>query len=375
MRVLFDIGHPAHVHLFKHVIAALRRKGHSVLVTASEKEVATLLLRRLAIPYVSLGTPGRGMVSKGARFAGATLRLLALAQQFSPDVLVAVSPVRAAPVAWLLRRPCIGLDDTEHATLAHRLYLPFVTTLLTPECYGLDVGSKQVRYRGYHELAYLGHGHFCPDPSVVLSAGIEASEPFSLVRFVAWHAAHDVGQGGFSQEAKIRLVQSLSQHGRVLVSSEAALPVQLRGFALRASPDLIHHFLYSAAVCVTEGATMASEAAALGTPAVYVNSLKAGTLTEQQTRYGLVFNFNNRQDEGAAIDLATELARRSPLQRDEWRAKAARMVRDHIDVTEFLLDAVLRHAALERDPGEALIRTGAPEYVPVRGIVDREELQ
>jgi hypothetical protein len=340
MRVLFDIGHPAHVHLFRHAIARLEHDGHSVLITSSEKEIATQLLREFGIPYVSLGKPGAGVAEKGARLALSTLKLLRIAEKFRPDVLVAVSPVRAAPVAWALRRPCIGLDDTEHAKLAHRLYMPFVTTLLTPECFGLDVGRKQVRYKGYHELAYLHPGYFTPDASVLASSGLSEGEPFSIVRFVSWQAAHDVGQGGFSREGRLRLVSELARYGRVLVSAEKGIDPELADYAFRAPPHLMHHFLYYASVCVTEGATMASECAMLGTPAVYMNTLSAGTLDEQQERYGLVFNYHRRQDEDVAMALAAEVFQQSQANREQWRARAARLVQDHIDVTEYLADVV-----------------------------------
>ncbi len=348
MRVLFDIGHPAHVHLFRHAIARLRDGGHPVVVTAGEKEIATQLLREYGIPYVSLGKPGAGLAEKGARLALSSLKLFGIAATFRPDVMVAVSPVRAAPVAWALRRPCIGLDDTEHAKLAHRLYMPFVTVLLTPACYGLDVGAKQVRYDAYHELAYLHPRYFKPDPSVLLSAGVNADDPFCIVRFVSWQAAHDVGQGGFSDDGKVRLVQELSKSARVLISSEGELPTALERYAFTAPPHQIHHFLRYAVVCVTEGATMASEAAALGTPAVYMNTLSAGTLREQQDRYGLVFNFPDRQDEEAAIAMALRIVGESGSERAERRARATQLIRDHIDVTEFLLEEISRQAVGER---------------------------
>ena len=348
MRVLFDIGHPAHVHLFRHVIASLERDGHCVLVTSSEKEIATQLLGEFGIPYVSLGKPGSSIAEKGARLAHSTLRLLRIAGGFRPDVLVAVSPVRAAPVAWALHRPCIGLDDTEHAKLAHRLYMPFVTTVLTPECYGLDHGKKQVRYKGYHELAYLHPRYFAPDPSVLAREGLPEGEPFSIVRFVSWQAAHDIGQGGFSREGRLSLVRELSRHGRVLISAEKGIGLELADYAFRAPPHLMHHFLYYALVCVTEGGTMASECAVLGTPAVCVNTLRAGLQTELQRRYGLVFNYHDRRDENTAIAPALRIANETGSQRAEWREKGAELVRDHIDVTEFITQAVVECGSEQR---------------------------
>ncbi|MBN1152478.1 MAG: DUF354 domain-containing protein [Dehalococcoidia bacterium] len=349
MRVLFDIGHPAHVHLFRHAVSRLEHDGHSVMVTASEKEIATLLLREFGIPYVSLGKPGRGLAEKGARLALSTLKLLGVATKFRPDVLVAVSPVRAAPVAWALRRPCIGLDDTEHASLERRLFMPFVTKILTPECYALSLGRKQLCYMGYHELAYLHPRYFTPDLSVLGAEGLNEDAPFSVVRFVSWQAAHDVGQGGFSREGRLRLVRELAHYGRVLVSDEKGIDPELAAYAFRAPPHLMHHFLYYASVCVTEGGTMASECAVLGTPAVCVNTLRAGLQAELEERYGLIFNYHNRQDEDGAIAMAVEVFQQSQANRDEWRARATRLVREHIDVTDFFVSEI-RKAGLRCEP-------------------------
>lgn len=342
MRVLFDIGHPAHVHLFRNAIALLKDRGHDVLVTASEKDVTVRLLQEYGITHVLLGKVGRGVAEKGGRLSVSILRLLAIANGFQPDVLVGMAPVRAGPVAWALRRPCLALDDTEHASLQRRLYLPFTDVVLTPTCYGLDLGRKQRRYQGYHELAYLHPRRFVPDQSVVMADGLSPSDRYSVVRFVSWGAMHDKAHGGFSTQGKLRLVRELSQHGRVLVTGEGGVPPELRDYAFRLAPHLLHHFLYYASVCVTEGATVASECAVLGTPAVYMNSLKLGYLQEQQERYGLVLNIHDGEDEDAAIAAAVSVMQQAACRRDEWRVRAAQLVQDHVDVTEYLVETLMR---------------------------------
>ncbi len=340
MRVLFDIGHPGHVHLFRHAIRQLTANGHEVLVTAGEKDVTVRLLREYAIPYVSLGRSGGGIAVNCGRTALSTMRLLKTAVKFSPDLFVAVSPVRAAPVAGLLGRQCLGLDDTEHARLAHRVYGPFVTMLLTPECYGLDVGPKQRRYRGYHELAYLHPRYFTPDAAVLECEGVSAERPYAFVRFVAWNAAHDVGHCGFSAQGRIRLVRELARYGRVLVSCEGETSPEIARHAFHAPPHLIHHFLYHARVCVTEGGTTASECAVLGTPAVCMNTLYAGVQDELQQRYGLVLGFHSRQDEDEAIRMAVRIINGQVAGRREWRVRSQRLVCEHIDVTRFLVETI-----------------------------------
>jgi len=203
MRVLVDITHPVHVHLFKNLIWTLQNEGHDVLVTACEKDVAVELLRQYGIAHCCTGSYGRSVARKAMSVPSMDWELLRLARRFRPDVLLAEAPVRASHAAFFLRRPCIGLDDTEHAKLQRWLWLPFVTKILTPSCYRLNLGRKQLRYDGYKELAYLHPKYFTPDPDIPVEYGLAEGEAFAFVRFVSWNASHDIGQGGFSRAGRI----------------------------------------------------------------------------------------------------------------------------------------------------------------------------
>jgi hypothetical protein len=52
MKILIDMGHPAHVHFFKNTIWELEKRGHQVKVTARDKDVTLKLLEAYGIPYV-----------------------------------------------------------------------------------------------------------------------------------------------------------------------------------------------------------------------------------------------------------------------------------------------------------------------------------
>jgi hypothetical protein len=353
--VLVDVTHPVHVHLFKHLVTELQSAAHDVLVVACDKDVALELLRRYDIEHVCTGSYGRSPFRKMVGVPRMDWELLTLARRFRPDALVAEAPVRASHVGFVLGKPCIGLDDTEHAKLQRALWLPFVTKVLTPSCYGLDLGPKQLRYQGYKELAYLHPSRFSPDSSVLAAEGLCEGELFAVVRFVSWKAAHDIGQGGFSREGRLRLVSELARYGRVLVSAEDGSDPELAEYMFRAPPHLMHHFLYYAAVCVTEGATIASECAVLGTPAVYMNSLALGYLNEQEQRYGLVFNFHKQVQEDVAIDTALRIVSETWTPRAEWRLKAERLEREHIDVTGFLLTALKDTLSGDGSPSRASV--------------------
>ena len=45
MKILFDLGHPAHVHYFKNLIKLLEKNDHQVLIIAREKDVTHSLLK------------------------------------------------------------------------------------------------------------------------------------------------------------------------------------------------------------------------------------------------------------------------------------------------------------------------------------------
>ena len=86
---------------------------------------------------------------------------IGLPASFRPDLLVGgVGNVYVAHVGKLLRKPSIVFDDIEHAEIDHRLMDPFVSVICTPSCYRGDIGTKQVRYNGYHEPAYLHPNRF-----------------------------------------------------------------------------------------------------------------------------------------------------------------------------------------------------------------------
>jgi predicted glycosyltransferase len=107
------------------------------------------------------------------------------------------------------------------------LTYPFVLQVQSPDCYMKDLGSKQVRYAGCHELAYLHPNRFVPDEQIVKDLGVNTSEKYCIIRLVSWGAHHDIGQHGFDDEKKIYFVEQIAKYARPYITSEAALPAEL----------------------------------------------------------------------------------------------------------------------------------------------------
>ena len=334
MRFLLDLTHPAHVHFFRPLIGRLRAAGHEVRLTARRKDIVVELLARYGLEAEVIGTAKPGAVAMARELGARQARILSLMRSFRPHAALAIAGTYVALPGRLARVPTYVFYDTEHATLSNLLTYPFAICVYVPRAYFRPIRWRHQRYAGYHELAYLHPRYFTPDPAVLGEAGLEPRERFALVRFVAWEAAHDIGHEGLAREAKLAAVKRLAEAGRVLVSSEGALPVELEPMRLTLPVDRIHHLMAHASLIFGESATMPAEGAVLGVPGVYVNPLRVGTLEEIEARYDGLARCFRPGEIGEATEVGVELLRDPDRQRG--RRQGRRLVEGSVDVTEML---------------------------------------
>jgi len=340
MKILFNIGHPAQVHLFKNLIWELESRGHKCKITTIDKDVSLCLLDAYGFEYEIVGKGMPTLTTKALELIRIESKLYQIARSFRPKLLVGgVGNVYIAHVGKLLRKPSIIFDDTEHAKIDHLLMDPFVSVICTPSCYRGDIGPKQVRYNGYHELAYLHPNYFSPNSTVLTELGLTKGDSFIIIRFVSWQASHDFGQYGIRN--KVKLVRKLEQYSRVMVTSEGPLPKELDQYKIKVSPEKLHDLLYYASLYIGEGATMAVESAVLGTPSIYISSLVGtmGNFIDMGYKYGMILSYN---DVDVAISKAIKLIQ-NPNVKDEWRKKKEQLLNDKIDVTSFMVEFVENH--------------------------------
>jgi hypothetical protein len=344
MRILFEITHPKHAHVFHYAIGALRSRGHTVAITARDKDVTVDLLRAWGLEFTVLSSrSGRGLLALGRELLVRDWRLWRFARRFRPDVLVAHEGPSAAHVGFLLRRPVIAFEDTEHSTFQHRITYPLVTRVCTSWHYERDWGAKHVRYPSIGELAYLHPNQFVPDPSVLQRAGLRAGEPFSVVRFVSWQAVHDRGQSGIVPAERRAFLERLERFGRVVVSSEQALPADLERFRLRVPPHQFHDVLAHAQLCIGEGGSVACEAALLGVPAIFVSTLRVGYLNRLEQHYQLAFSLS---DSARALELAERLLS-DPNTPAVWQERRARLLEVEEDLVPWMVREIEAFAPKE----------------------------
>jgi len=331
MKILIDIGHPAHVHYFRNFIKIMQKNKHDILVVARDKEVSQELLKKYNIPYVTRGKGANGLIGKLIYLIKTNLVLFSKALSFKPDIFLSFASPYAAQVSWLLRKPHVAFTDTEHAKLGNYAFMPFSSTIVTPNTFLDDLGKKHIKFNGFMEQCYLDKKYFTPsDVSELLK--LEKNEKYIILRFVSWGASHDIGHSGLSDKSKIEIVNKLSKKYRVFISSESELPKEFLKYKLNISPEKMHDVLANAYLFIGEGATMASECAVLGTPAIYVNSLNAGTLIAQEKSES-IFGF---RDSDGVLEKAIELLE-TPDLKEKFKINQKKLLKDSIDVTNFMV--------------------------------------
>lgn len=354
MRILLDITHPAHLHFFRPAIGVLRAQGHDLMLTGRDKDILRRLASEMDVAIDFFGGSPPGVVGLGWTLLSRTARLQKIVRRFRPDVMAALGGTFIGFLSWANRIPSVVFYDTENATVSNLITYPFASRVCTPDAYLRCGFRNNVRYAGYHELAYLSPRRFRPDPTVRAELGVGEDEPFSLVRFVGWEASHDLGHSGLSGQQKQAVVDRLSQAGRVFISSEGVLPEALEPLRFPLPVRRMHDAIAAATLVVGESSTMCSEAAVLGVPSVFIHPpIERGYTKDQHERWGIV-HWITPDRFSEALDTAERIMQQREVAR--WRAIGDAIVADSVDVTDFVCEQIL-------SSGQAGRRRAAPAKV------------
>lgn len=298
---LFYLGHPAHYHNVSVVAKELYLKGIDVVLVARAKDVLFELLEGLPYEIIYL-KPKKG-TNKLALIATIIKRefiMLRLAIKYRPKILVGTDIV-IAHIGKLLRIPSVILneDDAKEVPFLAKFGFRYASAVFSPHCCEISpYNHKKIGYNGYHELAYLHPDYFTPDKTKIQELFADR-EKYFILRFAELTAHHDEGKSGINLTVAKKLVQKLSPHGRVYITSERKLEAELEKYRISISPKNIHHALYFANLYIGDSQTMAAEAAVLGTPSIRFNDFvgKLGYLEELEHKYQLTFGIDTSHPE------------------------------------------------------------------------------
>ncbi|MGQ4556062.1 DUF354 domain-containing protein [Halobellus sp. GM3] len=365
-RVHFDVTHPAHVHLFRHAIYELVDRGHAVAVTSREKELTTDLLDAYGIDHTVLSRKGTRTIELVPEWLLRDVRTVRYARRFDPDVVVSRLSPTAVHAAAMVGAGAVVFHDHEGTNRLANALAPFTDRVCTPATFDGDFGAPHDRHEGLQELAYLHPDRFDPDRDRLRDHGVDPDEPYAVLRFVEMGAHHDVGLKGLSTAAKRRLVDELSAHATVYVSTEGSDDstggdeTERPAEAIPVPPAAMHDLLSEAALFVTDSNTMATEAGLLGTP-----TIRSGAYadTDDFSNFAALADaglVESIADEDAAVDRAVELLTDTASE-TRWRRRREAYLDGKPDLTAYIVDTVLdvaddRSGGRDRERGRSGVR-------------------
>ena len=149
MRILIDIGHPGHVHLFKNLAHRLEKDGAEILFTARDKEFELDLMRAEGFTFENFGKHYRSLPGKIWGLLKFDAKMIQAALKFRPDLFISHGSIYAAHAAFVMGKKHLSLEDSGNMEQI-LLYRRFTDAILTPDVLPEELGPKQIRYKGYH---------------------------------------------------------------------------------------------------------------------------------------------------------------------------------------------------------------------------------
>lgn len=339
MKMLIDIGHPAHVHLFRNFYFEMKKRGEVPIVTVKNIPSAKLLLDIYSIDYIDIGKKSDTILGKLIYQLHYNWVLFKIVKKhkinFGLGTSITISHVSKTSS---MKSFVFDDDDSSVEPLFAKFAHPFADFLISPDVLAYERKKKNhFTYAGYHELAYLHPQRFKPDPVVLKELDLIPGDVFFVMRFNAFKAHHDIGVRGLSIKQKQEIIKRLTKCGKVFITSEREIEPGFKKYQLNISPEKIHSFLFFATMFIGDSQTMTSEAAVLGTPAIKYNTF-AGKLSvpnEIEKKYGLCFSY----PPGKFNDMINKIEEliKQPNLKEEWGKKREKMISEKIDVTSFMV--------------------------------------
>jgi predicted glycosyltransferase len=332
MKILFDICHPAHVHLFKNLIFARKKEGIQDVVVSRDKDLTIQLLNIYGIEHTVISTAADNGLNRCFEFIKRTSAILRLHKKhnFTHAVGTSVS-IGFLSLLKGVKSYNFNEDDDKTTPLFCNLAYPFSTKICIPSCLRYTKWKKKrILHDSYHELAYLHPDNFIPDSSVPEKYGLKKGE-YGVVRFSALKAHHDYKARGISETLWEEIKENLGELKTVL-SKE--------GESQEIKPEDMHHLLSFAKIVITDSQTMSIESAVLGVPVFRINTFigKSSVLSEIENKYELAKGFLPSQKQEILNALKKTL--NNPDLEKEMKGNRENLLNEKIDLNKWMKDLV-----------------------------------
>jgi predicted glycosyltransferase len=322
LRILVDITAPAHVLVFRPLIALLRERGDEVEVTSRDYAQTIQLLKLHGIEAEILGRHGgRSRTGKARSLFSRLHALRDWARGRSFDAALAHGSHELTLTARRLGIPSATTFDYEFAWLQHQLGCRAATRVVVPEAipperlerYGVEP-PKLRRYPGLKEEYYLAD--FEPDPSALDAWEINPARTLVVVRTPPDVSLYHRRSNPLFPQVLDHLGRNEAVHAIVLPRTPEQRDY-VRGLGLPSVlvPDEAvdgQSLIALSDLVVSAGGTMNREAVALGVPVYTTYGGRLGGVDEMLIREGRLIPLSDPR----ALDLRKREGERQQVRRD-----------------------------------------------------------
>ncbi len=338
MNLLFDIGHPAHVHLFRNYIAYLKSKGYNVFVVSRKKDVTEILLDHYNIDHFPITEAAKTKYGMLKELLARNKFIFQLHKKHRFDAAFGTS----ASIGFLkLKYGVPAYNFNEDDDLVVRLYsyltYPLATKIINPECIKFRMWKeKRVLYPSFHELAYLHPDNFIPDSTIIKSHGLVPGQ-YVIIRLSALMAHHDAGMKGISPELLKKIEKSVKGY-QIIVSHE------LKNNNI--NPWDIHNILAHAKMIISDSQTMTIEGSVLGIPSIRINTFidKSTVILELEKKYMLSYGFYP-DAEKEILSTIKYIVNEQNIERN-WSEKRTKLLAEKIDFNNWMINFFRKELAV-----------------------------
>lgn len=341
LKLLFYLVHPAKFHFHKVQINELKARGHQVDIVINTKDILEELIIEEGWEYTNLFPKSRKIKGVHVYLAAfislflSVFRLWKYAYRkhydiYVGDALVYLGRLKGIPAFY-------PTDDVLAAVPEQRVWFLPAKYIIAPVI--TDIGrfkTKKIAYKGYKALAHLHPNHFKPKKEK-LTSDLQSGEPYFVIRCTGFGATHDINKKGIDDTTLYGLVNLLSPHGKVLITSERELPEDLKKHEMNINKNDMAHYLSFAKMFIGDSTTMCTEAAVLGTPAIEFDEYfyEIEQMIELQDKYKLIHCFRTDEVEKMYAKVE-ELVNTENLEEIFYERKNL-FLKDMIDVSGFLI--------------------------------------
>jgi len=316
----------------------LAAEGHDVFWCIRKKDVLEDLVRGEDLPYSLLTRPRTGTLGRAMELVEHDYKVFReiIRRKARLTIGASISVAHAAHLVPGTDSIIFNDDDAEVIKPFVKLGYPFADWIVTPECLHEDHGLHHVTHNSYHVLSYLHPNHFKADDKILNELGIDPHQRLFLLRFVSLSAFHDTHAVGLSFDNKLKLINYLKQHGRVLISCEGDYPKEFESMVFKADPLKMHSIMAYCDLVVGDSQTMTAEAAVLGVPSVRCNTFvgKISYLEDLENRYELTFGYHPEKFDEAFKKIESLLNTNNL--KESWQNKRKKMLEEKEDLADWI---------------------------------------